>query len=201
MSKLYDIFTYKGNLVQRWKNYGIDVDWDEATQTLNFKYPEVNIRARCDLFLDRFLIFVVHAQGWTSTMSEETRAETLRDWCIDEPTLDVKYQVKLDGQTYPVIVRERDNDRLEFTSNVIPLKTVGDATVAFEFTAQVKGKKKLVIFSGEFDPKGTLRQLGDDDNAGLLFNLGHGFALFVHFADQMTISSVALLGKLDDVLH
>jgi hypothetical protein len=53
--------------------------------------------------------------------------------------------------------------------------------------------------SEEFDPKHKLKQLGDDKSAGLLFNVGHGFAMFVHFADTKHISSLCFMGKIEDI--
>ena len=176
MSKLYDTFTFGGNLVQRWKNYGLQPTWDARTQTLSFSFPE----------------------GWTDTMSETTRAQILSDWCIDEPTYDVKYAIELGGTVFPVRYNERDKGNLEFIANVNPfLDVTGKESIDLKFTASACNKT-LTLVEGFFKLDKKLLQLGEHDNAGYLFNVGHGFALFVHFADEKKISSVAMLGKIEN---
>jgi hypothetical protein len=172
---LYDTFTFGGNLVQRWKNYGLQPTYNADTQSLSFEFPE----------------------GWTDTMSEETRARTVSDWCIDEPTYNVKYTLTLGDALYTVRFTERDNDNLEFIANMKGLLDVtGKETLRLRFTAHACDKT-LALIEGEIDLKQKLRQLGDGENAGYLFNVGHGFALFVHFADEKQISSVVFLGKFE----
>jgi len=176
MSKLFDTFTYNSNLVQRWKNYGLQPEWDPNAQTLTFTYPE----------------------GWTDTMSEETRARTLADWCIDEPTYNVKYTLQLDDDLFTVRFKERDNDNLEFIANMKNFVDVSaKTTVKIKFDAHAC-EKTLALFEGEIDLKQNLLQLGDDA-AGYLFNVGYGFALFVHFADRNQISSIVFEGKLENM--
>lgn len=178
MSKLFDTFTYKSNLLQRWENYGLKPTWDGDAQTLSFVFPE----------------------GWTDTMSAETRARTLADWCIDEPTYNVKYTLQLDDLLYTVRFNERDKDSLEFIANIKGLVDVsGKDSIRLKFIAQACGKT-LSLFEGDIDLKQELIQLGDDGNAGYLLNVGHGFALFVHFADPIKISSVVFLGKLENII-
>ena len=179
MSKLFDTFTYKSNLMQRWKNYGLRPEWDADAQTLSFAFPE----------------------GWTDTMSDETRSRTLTDWCIDEPTYNVKYNLEIDGMLCNVRIKERDNDNLEFIANMKTLVNVSEKdSVCLKFTAHAC-EKTLSLFEGVVDLKQKLLQLGDDNAAGYVLNVGHGFALFVHFADSNQISSIVFLGKLENIAN
>jgi hypothetical protein len=179
MDKLYKTFTYSGNLVQRWDNYGLPTSWDSENQTLTFQLPE----------------------GWEDTMTSEERKETLDNWCIDLPTFEVKYNCEIAGVSHPLRIIEREKDCLELSCELFPLIEVnGNNTEKVEvcLTASLCGKT-LKLIRGTFDPRGELRQLGDDDSAGLLFNVGYGFAMFVHFADEQKISSVCFFGKVEEI--
>ena len=83
---------------------------------------------------------------------------------------------------------------------VAPLLEIEEGTEKIDacFTASLCGKT-LKLIRGTFDPNGELKQLGDDESAGLLFNVGHGFAMFVHFADTKHISSLCFMGKIEDI--
>jgi len=178
MNKLYKTFTYSGNLMQRWKNYGLTPSFDEENQIINFQLPE----------------------GWEDTQTSEERDETLDKWCIDEATFEVKYACEIAGVLHPLRLTEGEQDSHEFSCNISPLLEIEEGTEKIDvcFTASLCGKT-LKLIRGTFDPNGELKQLGDDESAGLLFNVGHGFAMFVHFADTKHISSLCFMGKIEDV--
>ena len=105
---------------------------------------------------------------------------------------------RVDAPEHAVRLKERDKDNFEFIANVKQFVDVSaKTTVKIRFEARAC-EKTLALFEGEIDLKQELLQLGDDA-AGYLFNVGHGFALFVHFADRNQISSIVFLGKLDNM--
>ena len=127
-TSLYDMFTHKGTLEQRWENYGMCTSYDEETETLTVRVPE----------------------GWTDDMTAEEKAERKEQWCIDDGSTGVDYELLISGpgderRTEKMQVRERTNDRFEFQTSVFfdPLRNVEPRTrVDLELTATVHLAKK-----------------------------------------------------------
>lgn len=190
-SSLYDTFTNKGTLEQRWSNYGMQSSYDAETETLTFTLPE----------------------GWTDDMTEEEKRERKEEWCIDDGSVGVDYELIISGpeererRVEKMQLRERTNDRFEFQTSVFfePLRGVDPkARVGLELVATVKlarrPSKRLTLVKGHFEARDKLRVIGSS-SPGLFFVAEGGFGVFVHFGAKSCITNVAFIGRLADLVE
>ena len=187
---MYDMFTHKGTLEQRWENYGMRTSYDQETETLTVTVPE----------------------GWTDDMTAKEKAERKEEWCIDDGSTGVDYKLFISGpgmgqRVEKMQVRERTNDRFEFQTSVFfdPLRNVDPKTrVDLELTATVtlarKKSKTFTLVKGHFEAQETLRVIGDS-SPGLFFVAEGGFGVFVHFGGKSCVTNIAFVGRLDDLLQ
>lgn len=184
------MFTHKGTLEQRWENYGMRTSYDQDTETLTVTVPE----------------------GWTDDMTAEEKAERKEQWCIDDGSTGVDYELVIscpgnEQRVEKMQVRERTNDRFEFQTSVFfdPLRNVEPKTrVDLELTATVhlakKKSKKFTLVKGHFEAQETLRVIGNS-SPGLFFVAEGGFGVFVHFGGKSCVTNIAFVGRLDDLLQ
>jgi hypothetical protein len=157
--------------------------------------------------------------GWTDTMSQADRDTRAAEWCIDDPTYDVQYELQVatysDAQatvamyetTEKMQVSEREHGFLEFcTTNCFkPLANVhAGVTVCLVLRAVVsmaKGApKKINLVEGRFVSQEKLAVLGES-SAGLFFIAAGGFAIFAHYGTTACVTHIALVGKVENVLE
>jgi hypothetical protein len=185
MSKpVYDTFAAKGNhdcdVAKRWKAYGVDSSFEEETKTLAIKLPE----------------------GWVNTMTEEQHKATAAAWCIDDPMLDVVYEMHIgrggeDCRIDKLLAIQLDHEgAIEFSTptgicNGVPQwHFVEDAlpgtTLDIQLVAKVKVANKKAPIRTLNLVQGTLTipaepvALGNN-TAGIFVVVAGGFALFAHY--------------------
>ena len=186
-ARLYDAFTASGRLASSWDAAGLKTTYDEDEKTLSFELPE----------------------GWIGTMSSADRARRAAEWCIDDPTHDVTYVMKIraNDREFDVTLLhkpERDDgtfepftgDDGEWTREVVP-----GARVFVEVGALaklVKGKtRELPLFEGNFVvPETYARDVGGG-RPGYFFVVDGGFAFVVVVGDDgKTPRRATFVGKL-----
>ena len=188
-TSLYDTFTRDGTLEQRWANYGMRSSYDPETEILTVTPPE----------------------GWTDDMTDEEKEKRKKEWCIDDGSVGVKYELLVEGpgdvrRTEKIHIRERNNERFEFQTTVFfePLRGVTPGEkISLELVATAKmargDPKKFTLVKGHFEGREVLSVIGDN-SPGLFFVAEGGFGVFVHFGAESCITNVAFVGRLEDLV-
>jgi hypothetical protein len=98
---LYEAFT-GGVLADRWSAGGVQTEYDSVSKDLTLKLPV----------------------GWTDLMPAETRRLRMVEWCLDDPTFQVRYGLWLRTTSGEELCRvkltavEHDDGTIEFRTGV-----------------------------------------------------------------------------------
>jgi hypothetical protein len=187
MNKLYDAFTFKGELAEKWQSYGVSTTYDAETKSLELTLPE----------------------GWFDTMSAQDKMLRRSSWNLDDPTFNVDYDLvlKKGAEAASAIAKlhvvPREGDELEFrTSNAFEAigGLVPGACVHMQFRAHVKLKGGVVLtttlIEGLMKAPETPAPL-PNACSGIFFVLEGGFQFFATYGSPETITSISLVGKIE----
>jgi hypothetical protein len=190
---VYDTFAAKGkhdcDVAKRWKAYGVESSFDEETNTLAFEMPK----------------------GWVNTMTEKQHKATAAAWCIDEPTLNVVYEMHIGTcdscRIEKLVVVELDDEgSIEFSTPATPgsfecVNAFPGTTLDILLVAKVKlargAPRTLHLIQGTLTIPAEPVALGNN-TAGAFVVVAGGFALFAHYdmSTPGTLSHFALMGNM-----